>query len=112
MSGAFDRGLLLFSREQTSRRTVVTTRLKALPLGVLYLARWSHKHLNWRCQLKHSARNQVANAQSQLLSKRAHLQCRQLQGDGGALTGSERPERSLLAQTNERGSVACLEGGL
>ena len=26
MSGAFDRGLLLFSREQTSRRTVVTTR--------------------------------------------------------------------------------------
>jgi hypothetical protein len=27
VSGAFDRGLLLFSREQTSRRTVVTTRL-------------------------------------------------------------------------------------
>ena len=26
VSGAFDRGLLLFSREQTSRRTVVTTR--------------------------------------------------------------------------------------
>ena len=35
MSGAFDRGLLLFSREQTSRRTVVTTRRCASISGLL-----------------------------------------------------------------------------